>query len=353
MSLRWWWSRPRVPEAPSSLPCVSTPVLHVEGPGQLALDGARIIVTGGSGTRQVALLDEALELVICHGSVDVSGQCLAHLAARGVSLSFVTRDGSRLLSRLEALADSRLPSRVAQMRVLIDEASRTRLACGFVAEKIRSQAAAARHFQRQGRAVDGDVIRQLGDFEERSRDCRSVESLMGLEGTASALWFRVFGSLVRTPWKFDGRSRRPPRDPVNSLLSLGYTLLHDRVATAVRAAGMEPALGALHAFRPGRMSLACDLMEPLRIPVVDRWVLAACNQRRFDPGAFEDRDGACLVGRGLLPKVVADWERSWHEHRWPSVLGKRVADFIHELRRTAESLGLSWRPAELVEAKSA
>lgn len=353
MSIRWWWNKPREREVPAPLPSISTPIVHVEGPGRLALDSGRIIVACGEGIRQVALLGDALELVVCHGPVDVSSACLADLAERGVSLAFVTRDGSRLLSRLQSMADPRMPARVAQTRVLVDDGWRTRLACGVVSEKIRSQAAAARHYQRQGRAVDGAVLERLTDLEDRAAGCRNVETLVGLEGTASALWFEVFGALFRQPWKFESRSRRPPRNPVNALLSLGYTLLHDRVATAVQAAGLEPTLGTLHAFRPGRMSLACDLMEPLRIPVVDRWVVAACNQRRFDPNAFEERNGACLVGRGLLPRVVADWERAWHENRWSSVLSARIADFAHALRQAAESLGLRWRAADLVEAKSA
>jgi len=353
MNIRWWWNRPREREISTPLPSVAAPVAHVEGPGRLALDGGRIVVVCGEGVRQIALLGDALELVVCHGPVDISGACLVDLAERGVSLAFVTRNGSRLLSRLQSMTDPRMPTRVAQTRVLIDDVCRTKLACGIVAEKIHSQAAAARHYQRQGRAVDGAVLDRLANLEGRAADCRNIETLMGLEGTASAIWFEVFGSLFRSPWKFESRSRRPPRNPVNALLSLGYTLLHDRVATAVQAAGLEPALGALHAYRPGRMSLACDLMEPLRIPAVDRWVVAACNQRRFDPAAFEERNGGCFVGRGNLPRVVADWERTWQENRWSSLLTSRVAGFAHALRQSAESLGLSWRPADIVEPVSA
>jgi CRISPR-associated protein Cas1 len=353
MSIRWWWTRRRRGEVPTALPAVATPVVHVEGPGRLALDGGRLVVSCGDGVRQVALLGNALETVVCHGAVDVSGECLADLAARGVSLSLVSRGGDRFLARLASRADPRLPARVAQTRVLIDEASRTRLARGLVAEKIRSQAAAARHYQRQGRKVDGEAIDRLGAFERQVEGEGNAAALLGLEGSASALWFRLFGSLLRDPWTFECRSRRPPRDPVNALLGLGYTLLLNRVETAVEAAGLEPAFGALHAYRPGRPSLACDLMEPLRVPVVDRWVLSACNQRRFDPSSFDRTESACLVGRGQLPRVVADWERHWHEHHWQSVVTSRVSEFVRRLREAAEGLGLPWRAADLVEPISA
>lgn len=349
MSIRWWWLRPRERDVPAPLPGVATPVLHVEGPGRLALDGGRIVVACGDGVRQVALLGDALEVIVCYGPIDVSGACLADLAGRGVSLAFLSRDGSRLLSRLESQADPRLPSRVAQTRVLIDEGSRTRIACGVVAEKIRSQAAAARHYQRQGRAVDGKVLERFAEIETQAEDCRKLDVLMGLEGTASALWFKVLGTLFRAPWKFESRSRRPPRDPVNALLSLGYTLLHDRVATAVRAVGLEPALGSLHAFRAGRMSLACDLMEPLRVPVVDRWVVAACNQRRFDASLFDQRADSCAVGKGQLPRVVADWEKTWHESRWQSMLSSCVSEFVRDIRQQGERLGMVWKVDAIME----
>jgi len=349
MSIRWWWLRRRERDVPAPLPGVATPVLHVEGPGRLALDGGRIVVACGDGVRQVALLGDALELIVCHGPIDVSGACLADLAGRGVSLAFVSRDGSRLLSRLQSQADSRLPTRVAQIRVLIDERSRTRFARGIVAEKIRSQAAAARHYQRQGRAVDGKVLERLAEIESQAEECTALNALMGLEGSASALWFKVLGTLFRPPWSFESRSRRPPRDPVNALLSLGYTLLYDRVAAAVQAAGLEPAMGALHAFRAGRLSLACDLMEPLRVPVVDRWVVAACNQRRFDPNLFEQRAGSCAVGRGQMPRVVADWERTWHESRWQTLLSQRLIDFVGAIRSEGERLGMAWQPDAILE----
>jgi CRISPR-associated endonuclease Cas1 len=269
---------------------VATPVLHVEGPGRLALDGGRIVVACGDGVRQVALLGDALELIVCHGPIDVSGACLADLAGRGVSLAFLSRDGSRLLSRLQSQADSRLPTRVAQMRVLIDERSRTRFARGIVAEKIRSQAAAARHYQRQGRAVEGKVLERLAEIESQAEECTALNTLMGLEGSASALWFKVLGTLFRAPWSFESRSRRPPRDPVNALLSLGYTLLYDRLAAAVQAAG-----------------------------------------------------------RGQMPRVVADWERTWHGSRWQTLLSQRLVDFVGAIRSEGERLGMAWQPDAILE----
>jgi CRISPR/Cas system-associated endonuclease Cas1 len=90
-------------------------------------------------------------------------------------------------------------------------------------------------------------------------------------------------------------------------------------------------------------------MEPLRVPVVDRWVVAACNQRRFDPNLFEQRAGSCAVGRGQMPRVVADWERTWHESRWQTLLSQRLIDFVGAIRSEGERLGMAWQPDAILE----
>ena len=109
------------------------------------------------------------------------------------------------------------------------------------------------------------------------------------------------------------RVRRPPTDPVNALLSLGYTLLTQRVGVKLHGHGFEVALAALHDFHPGRPSLACDVVEPFRTPTVDRWVLALCNGSCVTPADFQ-RDGTAVRLRPpSFASVLADWESFWTE----------------------------------------
>src|SRR5262249_6394669 len=155
------------------------------------------------------------------------------------------------------------------------------------------------HYQRQGAAAAGPVLQQLQQTAERCREATSLEQLRGLEGAASAAWFSLLGQLLRPPWQFPQRVRRPPTDPVNALLSLGYTWVLTRTVARAEAAGLEVNLGGLHEYRPGRPSLACDLMEPLRVPAVDRWLVQRLNQGEMTPADFVTEGG----GIRLHPKA--------------------------------------------------
>lgn len=179
-------------------------------------------------------------------------------------------------------------------------------------EKIASQAAAVRHYQRHGLSEAVAVLRQLRDWEERCATASRAE-LRGFEGAASAAWFGLLPSLLQAPWTFPGRVRRPPTDPVNALLRLGYTFLLQRVVARCEATGLDSCAGALHEFRAGRPSLGCDLMEPLRVPVVDRWVIGLCNQQMIGPGDFEpdETTGGTRLRKDRFRAVLGYWEQHW------------------------------------------
>jgi len=141
----------------------------------------------------------------------------------------------------------------------------------------------------------------------------NLNELRGCEGAASAAYFKAFPHMLRTPdFSFSGRNRRPPRDPVNALLSLGYTLLANSIEAAVRTVGLDPYLGALHAPEAGRPSLVCDLIEEMRAPVVDALVLAALNQRAFKTSDFHDDFGDDVV---IMPQATVRWFVTLFERR--------------------------------------
>ncbi len=141
----------------------------------------------------------------------------------------------------------------------------------------------------------------------------SVAALMGVEGAAAAAWYGWLAAHLPAPWGFSGRNRRPPRDPVNALLSLGYTLLGAEMLSAVQESGLDPALGFLHGIVPGRESLMLDLIEPLR-PGVDALVLRLLNQV-LTPAHFTRHPAqGCRLdkeGRGLFYPAWANARRYW------------------------------------------
>lgn len=144
-------------------------------------------------------------------------------------------------------------------------------------------------------------------------EARDVAALMGLEGTAAAAWYAWLAEHLPGHWRFSGRNRRPPRDPLNALLSLGYTLLLAEMGSAVQEAGLDPALGFLHGIVPGRESLVLDLMEPLR-PGVDALMLSLLD-KVLQPGHFADQGelGCRLTkeGRGLFYPAWAAARWQW------------------------------------------
>ncbi len=155
-----------------------------------------------------------------------------------------------------------------------------------------------------------------------SRADLDAEALRGAEGEAASLYFSVFDLLIRSPdaaMRFRGRSRRPPLDPINALLSFLYTLLTHDCRSAAEAVGLDPAVGFLHRDRPGRPSLALDLMEELRPVLVDRLALSLVNRRQVRARDFETRDGGAvwLTEEGRRTVLTAWQERKKEERRHP------------------------------------
>lgn len=172
--------------------------------------------------------------------------------------------------------------------------------------------------------------------------------MLGLERSAARLWFAALAGALPAGWILPGRVRRPPTDPVNSLLSLGYTLLTRRAETACGAWGLDPAVGFLHAYRAGRPALACDLVEPFRVPAVDRLVVSALHGGRLSTADFTDTadDGVRLTEEAFR-RWLGLFEGNMHaaESGSPS-LQTRLLD---RARQLAESLPPAGPPFAFVE----
>jgi len=162
------------------------------------------------------------------------------------------------------------------------------LAQRFVVGKLRNMRTI---LQRRNRDRGDDAIAEVVDkieaLVERAPRTMNLNSLRGVEGSGAALYFGVFKRLFLDDWPFAGRVRRPPTDPLNVLLSFGYTLLQHNVESAVHAVGLDPYIGFLHEPVPGRPSLALDVMEEYRPVVVDSLVMKVCNQHLLTPAHFQ------------------------------------------------------------------
>lgn len=231
-----------------------------------------------------------LTSVVCFGPVLVSAEAMEACAEAGVSVAFLGVNG-RFQARVEGRATHTATVRRAHYRSADDEQRRLVLARGFVGGKIANSRVQLRRAART-RDEDADAIGRAADrlrvLGEKVLEAEGLDELRGVEGEAAARYFEVFDAMLGgSTLRFEKRSRRPPENPVNALLSFGYSLLSQDCLSALHAAGLDPAVGFLHVERPGRPALALDLMEEFRSLVVDRLVLAMLRLGQVKSDGFE------------------------------------------------------------------
>lgn len=310
---------------------ISSPIIHLMGPGKLRILNGRLAFSTGSGTP--TRLDPArLQHVLCYGNVGISDEAFTMLFQHNVQVSWLSPRGARFRGRLTRVVDQAVLLRGLQHQAALDPQRKLELAREIVADKLASQIDAARHYQRHGRTAAKPFLRRAPRYQQDIQRAGDLDVLRGLEGASSKAWFTLFGELLDNPWTFTARVRRPPTDPVNALLSLGYTWLLNRMVARLDAEGLEVHIGMVHEYHPGRPSLACDLIEPLRVPLVDRWVIEACARDWVKPDDFLSSGGGVQLQKDAFSRVLGLWENAWLRNHAARQLEKRIHQFTNKLR---------------------
>jgi CRISPR-associated protein Cas1 len=250
------------------------------------------------GTVPLHLLDR----VVLRGNVQLESRVLGALSERNIGLLILSGRNTEATAMLNNCAHGETTRRLGQYRTSMDIAQRTRLARWLVLVKVRGQqrllrdALAARADLRY--PLTGALQTMSGISGQLREDSFSVSlaSLRGYEGAAAAAFFGAYTQLFADSLNFTGRKKRPPPDPVNACLSLGYTLLHYDAVRACHIVGLDTMLGFYHDLSFGRDSLACDLMEPLR-PLMDRWVWRLFQERQLRVENFSNAQGRCQMNK--------------------------------------------------------
>jgi CRISPR-associated protein Cas1 len=306
--------------------------LYVTTPeSRLRLDNGTLRVEVNEETRLRVPLHH-LQAVVCFGHVGLSAPLMHRLADDGIALVLLDSSG-RFKARLEGPVSGNVLLRRAQHAAAADAAVVLGLARSVVAGKVRNQ----RHVLLRGAREakhDGDaeaLTRAALDLAASLRALRSAADLdvvRGIEGEAARTYFTALNLLVRADLRatftMDGRSRRPPRDRVNALLSFFYSMWMNDCRSACEAAGLDPQIGFLHAVRPGRAALALDLVEEFR-PLADRLALTMINRGQVSATDFTEREGGAVLidGDARRAVVVAYQERKQEELTHP-VLAENV-----------------------------
>lgn len=231
------------------------------------------------------------------GNVLLSPFLLHRCAQDGRELAWFSESG-RFQGRLAGPISGNVLLRRAQHQALESSSSSLYLAQRFVEAKLRNTRSVLQRAVRE-RGETETLVQALYEHESALRHlplARTVDEVRGLEGNAASSYFAAFGDLLLSgEFRFDGRNKRPPRDPVNALLGFMYALLTTQCTAALEGVGLDPQVGFLHALRPGRNALALDLIEEFRAWWADRLVLSLLNRKQLAPKHFEERPGGAVM----------------------------------------------------------
>jgi CRISP-associated protein Cas1 len=267
-----------------------------------------------------------VEGIVVLGRATVSPALVYELLERHIGLTFMSKTG-RYLGRLEPEVTKNIFVRKAQWNAAGHTEKSVHLVRGFVRGKLKNYRNTLMRGQRENNQLDLEAaMTKLESSITPINDTDNIDSIRGLEGSGSAAYFSCFNQLIKsTEFQFSTRVRRPPTDPVNSLLSFGYSLLRHDVQSAVNIIGFDPYLGYLHYERYGRPSLALDLMEEFRPLVVDAMVLSVINKRLLSTDNFITEPiskAVSLTKEGLQIFLRAYEQKKQNTFKHP-VLGKQ------------------------------
>lgn len=277
-----------------------------------------------------------VDTVLIYGNVQVTTQALAEMLDHGIELAILSLSG-QLRGQLTPPKAKNMPLRMRQYEVSQSEDFCLRMAREFVRAKIENQAAVLRRLRNHHpEAVPKTAFETLDRLAAGTETMAPLDALLGLEGSAAADYFGALGAVVPPAFGFDGRNRRPPRDPFNALLSFGYVLVGNELQSLLDGMGFDPYLGFYHQVHYGRPSLALDLLEELRAPLVDRFALALLNRRVFQMSDFTDEpERGVRLHREALKRFFPLYEK---ELTSPLQIEGESLSFRQIFRRQAERL---------------
>jgi CRISPR-associated protein Cas1 len=270
--------------------------------------------------------------VVCFGNVLVSPSFIHRCADDGRFVVWLTRTG-RFKARIEGRTRGNVLLRRAQHLALSSPTKPLIIASAAVAAKIQNaRLVLLRAARESGQVPDADQLRTasstLANTLVAIQRAHSLDELRGIEGDAARVYFGAFDAMLRVDrpmFALDGRSRRPPRNPMNALLSLLYRLVRTECESALQSVGLDPQIGYLHALRPGRPALALDLPEEFRAVVADRLALSLVNRRQIQGDDFKDElGGAVYLTDDARARVIRAYQERKEELVLHRLLNRKV-----------------------------
>ena len=279
----------------------------------LKKDGANIVVEHeGTETGRAPL--HMLGSIVCFGRIGVSAPLLGTCAGMGIAITFLSEYG-RFQARLAGPQNGNVLLRRAQHRATMDHASALPVARAVVAAKISNQRnVLGRNIRDHHKKLGNDSLARLKSARrlleiaaKKSLTCENIDRLRGIEGESAATYFNCFNLLLRRTepeFRFAGRNRRPPRDAVNAVLSFLYVIVMHDCRSGLETVGLDCQMGFLHRDRPGRASLALDMLEEFRSPLAERVCLTLFNRKQLNPSDFSYQPNGAVLLKDDARKTV-------------------------------------------------
>jgi CRISPR-associated protein Cas1 len=248
-------------------------------------------------TRSIPI--ESIDSMVLFGGVNLSTACIKELLKRGISVTWLSKNGS-YYGRLESTNHTSITKQKLQFEKSADEKFKLEISKRFIKGKTTNQRTILQRYNRiESNDNLIDYIKRMKYLIEKIEKCADIEELLGIEGQIAKIYYKGLNEILIDDFKFKKRSRRPPLDPINAVLSFGYTLLMYEIFTAVTIKGINPYCGFLHKDRENHPALCSDLLEEWRPILVDSLAIALLNSGKLDLEHFEKRNGVFLTKKGI------------------------------------------------------
>ena len=306
--------------------------VYVNNPDRyLSLDGENLVISqDGTEIGRVPLHN--IERIMTFGYAGASPALMGKCAKNGIELIFMSRNG-HFIARVEGEVKGNVLLRRQQYRYADDKERSLDIAKNIISAKLfNSRWVLERMIRDHSQRIDVGLFGKKSEFLNNSikqaRKCRDMDSLRGIEGEAAAVYFSVFNDMIlqqKEDFSFETRNKRPPLDNVNALLSFTYSMATSMCTSALESVGLDPYVGFMHTDRPGRRSLALDLVEEFRSVLCDRFVLTIINKRLINREAFIKReDGAVILTEDGRREFLSIWQKRKYEELKHPFLEEKV-----------------------------
>lgn len=306
--------------------------LYVTTDGSYLHKERETLVIEQEGDKVFQLPFHSIQNIFCYGRVMVSPQLMSTCGDKGIGLSFFTGYG-KFQARVQGPQSGNVILRRAQYREAdVEPITLARL---FLASKlVNSRNVVMRHLRNHGENIELErLVKYLANNIKRIERCNDLDQMRGIEGESAASYFKHLNALIvnndKEVFYFSGRTKRPPTDRVNALLSFSYVLLTHEIASALQGVGIDPYVGFLHKDRSGRLSLALDMLEEFRAWWCDRFVLTLINRSQVSPDDFvEESSGAIRMQPDTRKRILTLWQE------------KKQDELVHPYTKEKVPIGL-------------